>query len=72
MDSRKSPGLTGRTAVRLKVMLHETIRNDYFLVQQSVATLLRHSFEKFQHCSNIVKLCCTKNRRCESPRVTSP
>ena len=25
-----------------------------------------------QHCSNIATLCCAKNRRCESSRVTSP
>ena len=25
-----------------------------------------------RHCSNIAKLCCTKNRRCESSRATSP
>ena len=42
-----------------------------FLAQQSVATLLRHCFEWVQHCSNIATLCCAKNRRCESPRVTS-
>ena len=33
-----------------------------FSAQQSVATLLQH----------IVTLCCVKNRRCESSRVTSP
>ena len=50
----------------LEVMLHETIRDDDFLAQHSVvATLL-------QHCSNIATLCCAKNRRCESSRVTSP
>ena len=42
------------------------------LAQHSVATLLRHCFEWFQHCSNIATLCCAKNRRCESSRVTSP
>ena len=25
-----------------------------------------------RHCSNIATLCCTKNRRCESSRATSP
>ena len=35
------------------------------LVQHSVATLL-------QHCSNIATMCCTKNCRYESSRVTSP
>ena len=43
-----------------------------FLAQHSVATLLRHCFEWLQHCSNIARLCCAKNRRCESSRVTSP
>ena len=43
-----------------------------FLAQQSVATLLRHCFEWLQHCSNVATLCCAKNRRCESSRVTSP
>ena len=43
-----------------------------FLTQHSVATLLRHCFEWSQHCSNIAKLCCAKNRRCESSRVSSP
>ena len=44
-----------------KAMLHETIRNDD----------LRNT--TLQHCSNcIATLCCAKNRRCESSRVTSP
>ena len=43
-----------------------------FLAQHSVATLLPHCFEWFQHCSNITTLCCAKNRRCESSRVTLP
>ena len=43
-----------------------------FLAQHNVATLLRHCFEWSQHCSNIATLCCAKNRRCESSRVTSP
>ena len=32
----------------------------------------QHCFEWLQHCSSIAKLCCTKNRRYESFRVTSP
>ena len=43
-----------------------------FLGQHSIAALLRHCFEWLQHCSNIARLCCAKNRRCESSRVTSP
>ena len=53
-------------------MLHKTICNDDFLAQHSVTTLLRHRFERMQHCSNILTLRCNKNRRCESSRVTSP
>ena len=34
-----------------------------------VATLF---FKWLQHCSNIATLCCAKNRRRQSPRVTSP
>ena len=52
-----------------QVMLHKTIRN---LAQNSVVTLLRHCFDWLLHCSNIATLCCAKNRRCESSRVTSP
>ena len=52
----------------LKVMLHGTIRNDDFLAQRSITTLLRHSFEWLQHCSDIATLCCAQNRRCESCR----
>ena len=40
------------------------------LAQHSVATLLRHCLEWLQHCSNIETLCCAKNRRCQSSRVT--
>ena len=43
-----------------------------FLVQHSVATMLRHCLEWLQHCSNIATLCCAKNRHCESSLVTSP
>ena len=43
-----------------------------FLTQHIISTLLRHCFEWLQHCSNIAALCCAKNRRCESSRVTSP
>ena len=30
------------------------------------------AFGQMKHCSNIATLCCAKNRRCESSRVTSP
>ena len=50
------------------MMLGETIRNDDFYPN----TALQHCFELLQHCSSITTLCCAKNPRCESPRVTSP
>ena len=43
-----------------------------FLTQHIISTLLRHCFEWLQHFSNIAALCCAKNRRRESSRVTSP
>ena len=58
-----------------KILKGDVTGNDSqrrFLAQHSVATLLRHCFEWFQHCSNIATLCCAKNRRCESTRVTLP
>ena len=54
--------------LELKVMLHETIRNDDFKRN----TALQHCFKWLQHCSNMATLCCAKNRPCESSRVTSP
>ena len=53
----------------------DVTRNDSqrrFLAQHSITTLLRHYFEWLKHCSNIATLCCAKNHRCESSRVTSP
>ena len=41
-------------------------------MQHSVATLLRHCFDEVQHCSNIATMCCAKNCRYESSRLTSP
>ena len=58
----------GRRPRVLKVMLHETIRNDDFKLNKA----LQHCFEWLQHCCNIAALCSTKNGRCESSRVTSP
>ena len=52
----------------VKVMLHETSRNNNFYCNSE----LRHCFEWFQHCSSIARLCCAKNRRCKSFRVKSP
>ena len=43
-----------------------------FWAQHSVAALLQRCFEWLQHRSSIATPCRTKNRRCESSRVTSP
>ena len=43
-----------------------------FLAQHSVATLLRLCLDWLQHFPSVAALCCAKNRRCESSRVTSP
>ena len=40
--------------------------------RRRIATLLWHCFEWLQHFSSISTLCCAKNCRCESFRVTSP
>ena len=43
-----------------------------FLVQHSVAMLEQCCSHSKQCGNNVATLCCPKNRRCESPRVTSP
>ena len=45
---------------------------EWFLLQYSFATQLRHYFEQLQHCSNIATLCCAKYCCCELSCVTSP
>ena len=40
--------------------------------RRRIVTLLWHCFEWLQHFSSISTLCCAKNCRCESFRVTSP
>ena len=64
-----------RLISRIVVLLKGDVTRDdsqrRFLAQHSIATLLRHCFEYLQHYSNIATLCCAKNRRCESSRVTS-
>ena len=41
--------------------------------ERIISRLLRHHcFEWLRHCSNTAALCCAKNRRCESSRVTAP
>ena len=44
----------------LSLMLHETIRNDDFLAQHSVATLLQHCCDIVSNSYNIVQIlrCC--------------
>ena len=43
-----------------------------FLVQRSVAMLEQCCKHSKQCWNNVATLCCAKNRRCESSRVTSP
>ena len=43
-----------------------------FSAAQRCNIVATFSFEWLQHCSNIATLCCAKNRRFESSRVTSP
>ena len=56
----------------LKVTVTRDDSQRWFSAPHSVATMVRHCFERLQHCSNIAMLCCAKNRRCELSRVTSP
>ena len=51
----------------LKVMLHETIRNDNFYRNNA----LQCCNDSKQRRNNVVMLCCAQNRRYESFRVTS-
>ena len=70
--SARRTSLGPALSVCLKVIVTRDDSQRRFLAQHSVATLLRHCFEWLQHCLNIAALCCAKNRRCESSRVTSP
>ena len=61
-----------------KVMLHRTIGNDGFSCNtalqcwNNVGTMLEQCCNHSKQCrNNVATLCCTKNRRCESSRVTS-
>ena len=56
----------------LKAMLHGMIGNDSFLTQHNVAMLEQSCNHSKQYRNNVATLCCAKNRRCESFRVTSP
>ena len=65
-------------------MLHESIKHGTkgdvtrdnsqprFLAQHSFAMLEQYCSYSKQCCNNVATLCCAKNRRCESSRVTSP
>ena len=53
-------------------MLHETIRNDTALqCWNNVVTMLQRWNNVETIRNNVATLCCAKNRRCESSRVTS-
>ena len=55
--------------------LSDVTRNDSqrrFLAQENVAILEQRCNHSKQCRSNDATLCCAKNRRCESSRVTSP
>ena len=41
-----------------------------FLAEHSVAMLEQYCNYSKQCCNNVATLCCAKNRRCESSRVT--
>ena len=59
----------------VKVMLDDVTRGDSqrrFLAQHSVAMLEQCCTHSKQCCNNVATLCCAKNRRCKSSRVTSP
>ena len=43
-----------------------------FLAQNSVAMLVQCCNNAKQHRNNVATLCCAKNLRCESSRLTSP
>ena len=47
-------------------------RQRQFLAQHSVAVLEQRCNHSKQYRNNVATLCCAKNRRCESFRVTSP
>ena len=67
-------GLRHKDIVQVNT-LSDTTRDDSqrrFLAQHSVAALLRQWFERLQHSASVATLCCAKNRRCKSSRVTSP
>ena len=67
---RKRKRKSDRLSITFKVSVTRDDSKRRFLAQQSATALMRPCFEQLQHCSNIATLCCTKNWRCESSRVT--
>ena len=63
-------------AVLIAVALKGDVTRDdlqrRFLAQHSVAMLVQCCNNLKQHRNNVATLCCAKNLRCESPRLTSP
>ena len=75
MDTQRARGLSIPELSSVALSKGDVTRDDShgrFLAQHSVATLLQHCFEWLQHCSDSAALCCAKDRRCESSRVTLP
>ena len=61
-----------KRAIGFKVMfIQGTIGNDDFLRNTAFA-MFKQCCYHLNQCRNIATLCCAKNRRCESSRVTSP
>ena len=56
----------------LIAVAHEDDLQRRFLGQHSVAMLVQCFNNSKQHRNNVATLCCAKNRRCESSRLTSP
>ena len=53
----------------------DVTRNDIqrrFLAQHSIAMLEQRCNHSNQYYNNVETLCCARNRRCNSSRVTSP
>ena len=55
----------------LIAVAHEDDLQRRFLGQHSVAMLVQCCNDS-KHRNNVATLCCAKNRRCESSRLTSP
>ena len=76
----KSCNAKRRRQRRRTVKNNNTSKGDVTTDDSQRQFLEQHSYEMLGQCSNYSKqcrnnvttLCCAKNRRCESPRVTSP